>query len=146
MLTQQNQWQHDGEESEKMSDQYETLELSKQRPDSAIYGVPKQDDSPEEKRAVPILHCSAVFGVGEQNQTLNHRAGDKAARCDQSLPTRKCQPGGEVSKKLPRAWWRKHRDPMVLPTRGRCHGYQFGERCEYGQCARPDDNESVNNA
>lgn len=50
---------------------------------------------------------SAVVGVGEQDQAMNHRPSYIATRRHQGLPARKGYPGSEISQELTRPGRRK---------------------------------------
>lgn len=146
MVSEQSQRQQDPQEPEQVHDEHEALKLGEQGPDGAVDGVAKQDDGPEEQGPVPVLHHAGVFRVREQDQALDHGAGQVAARRHQGLPARQGEPAGEVAEELARARRREHRDPVVLPARRRCHGDQLGERGEYGEGACPDHDEAVDDA
>ena len=92
MGTKQRQRQYNSEEAQDMQNQHKAFELLQQGSNSSVDAVTNQYHCPEQERAVPVLHDSSVFRVREQNQTLDHSAGDESAGSYERLPTRDSEP------------------------------------------------------
>ena len=86
-----------------------------------------QTDGNGEKSALPA--SGVVVGVVQNNQSLNHGAGQECGACSAGLPSESANPADDVAKVLLHALGCKLRDPVVLATRGWSHGRHVGHGC-----------------
>ncbi|KKA23821.1 hypothetical protein T310_2172 [Rasamsonia emersonii CBS 393.64] len=131
----------DGDEAGDVEDDGHDLDAGQRAGNDGVDEDGHGDDEPGQQRALPLL--GLVVGVVEDEQPLQHGAGEDGLGGHRGDPGQRGQPADDVAGEDAVARGREHVHPVVLAGSDGGHGCQLGDDGVHRQRRAPGDDEAV---